>query len=326
MTRPISLFRKTAALFASSLLLLGTVAPSRAAESSITVDATTGHILAQQDALKKRQVGSLTKIATAMVVLDWASKEGGDLAQVATVPAAAFAGSSVNNLGLQPEDTLTLRDLLYAALVQSDNIAANTLADYVGGRLEGGAGRAAEGARATSVDLFVQQMNALAQHLGMVRTRFLNPSGLDAQEKPYSTAADIARLTRYAMNNAGFRFYVSQKEREIAIGRGAQRLRYLLRNTNQLLGTDAIDGVKTGSTARAGECLVLSAARVSEVAQQGTTTLVTPRRLIVVELGSADRFAGGAALLARGWQLYDQWAATGRPNDARTTISLPNER
>lgn len=311
---------------ACGALLLGTVAQSRAAESSITVDATTGHILAQQDALKKRQVGSLTTIATAMVVLDWAGKQGGDLAQVATVPAAAFVGSAENNLGLQPADTLTLRDLLYAALVQSDNIAAYTLADHVGRSLEASLGRVGNDARATSADIFVQQMNALAKHLGMERTRFLNPSGIDGKERPYSTATDIARLTQYAMNNAGFRFYVSQKEREIAIGRGAQRLRYLLRNTNQLLGTDAIDGVKTGSTARAGECLVLSAAHPSEVVQQGTTSLVTPRRLIVVELGSADRFNEGAQLLANGWQLYDQWAATGRPSDPRTSISAPNER
>ena len=168
-------------------------------------------------------------------------------------------------------------------------------------------------------------MNALAKHLGMERTRFLNPSGLDAKEKPFSTAADIARLTRYAMNNAGFRFYVSQKEREIEIGRGSGRMHYLLRNTNELLGRDQIDGVKTGRTLRAGDCLVLSAARPSEVVQQGTTTLITPRRLIVVVLGSPNRFAEGAALLARGWALYDRWAAAGRPIDPRATLGGPNE-
>lgn len=290
----------------------------------MTVDATTGHILAQQDAGKKRQVGSLTKIATAMVVLDWAGKQSGDLAQVATIPPAAFAGTTENNVGLQPGDTITLRDLLYAALVQSDNIAAFTLADHVGRSLESTLGSAGE--RLTAADLFVQQMNALAKHLGMEHTRFLNPSGIDSREKPYSTAADIARLTRYAMNNAGFRFYVSQKEREISIGRGPARLRYMLRNTNELLGTNAIDGVKTGRTQRAGDCLVLSAARPSEVVQQGTTTLVTPRRLIVVLLASPDRFGEGAQSLAHGWQLYDQWVAAGRPNDPKESLVAPNER
>ena len=246
-------------------------------QSYITVDATTGHILAQADATRKRQVGSLTKIATAMVVLDWSAKQSGDLAQVATIPAAAFAGTTENNIGFQAGDTITLRDLLYAALVQSDNIAAYTLADYVGNAVESFVQAERTAARGTAVDAFVQQMNALALHLGMERTRFLNPSGLDSKERPYSTAADIARLTRYAMHNAGFRFYVSQKEREISFGRGAQRLRYLLRNTNELLGKDDIDGVKTGSDARAGDCLVLSAAHPSDVVQQGTTTLVTPK-------------------------------------------------
>jgi len=308
------------------LALLLAVAPAvRAAEASITIDAQTGYILEKHEAEKKRQVGSLTKIATAMVVLDWASKQGGDLTQVAVIPEAAFVGTSDNNVGFQPGDTITLRDLLYAALVQSDNIAAYTLADHVGRAVTTLVPANRESARATPADIFVQQMNALAKHLGMERTRFLNPSGIDNKEKPFSTAADIARLTRYAMNNAGFRFYVSQKEREIEFGRGAGRLRYLLRNTNELLGRDEIDGVKTGRTQRAGDCLVLTAAHSSEVVQQGTTTLVTPRRLIVVLLASPDRFGEGAATLTRGWSLYDRWAAAGRPFDPKGALGSPNQ-
>ena len=113
-------------------LALGGVTSLRAAESSITIDAKTGFILEKLQPDKKRQVGSLTKIATAMVVLDWAARQGGDLAQVASIPQDAFVGSSENNVGFQAGDTITLRDLLYAALVQSDNIAAYTLADHVG--------------------------------------------------------------------------------------------------------------------------------------------------------------------------------------------------
>jgi D-alanyl-D-alanine carboxypeptidase len=293
---------------------------AQAAEATITIDAQTGYVLQKFQAEKKRQVGSLTKIATAMVALDWAGKHGGDLAQVAVVPPAAFAGSSENNIGFQPGDTITLRDLLYAALVQSDNIAAYTLADHIGRALEAQLPPAGGAVRGTPADYFVLQMNALAQHLGMVRTRFLNPSGLDGKERPYSTAADIARLTRYAMDSAGFRFYVSQKEREIEFGRGEGRMRYLLRNTNELLGRDAIDGVKTGQTSRAGGCVVISAARPSEVVQQGEKTFVTPRRLIVVVLGSSERFAEASALLNQGWSLYDRWAAAGRPMDPRAVL------
>jgi D-alanyl-D-alanine carboxypeptidase (penicillin-binding protein 5/6) len=318
--------RKLAFLCATFVLVLGAPAGAHGAQASITIDATTGYILEKFQPDKKRQVGSLTKIATAMVVLDWASKQSGDLAQVAVIQPISFLGTAENNIGFQPGDTITLRDLLYAALVQSDNIAANTLADHVGRALQNLVGPGVENGRINSTDFFVQQMNALAKHLGMEHTRFLNPSGTDAKEKPYSTAADIARLTRYAMNNAGFRFYVSQKEREISFGRGAGRLKYLLRNTNELLGTNNIDGVKTGRTLRAGDCLVLSAARPSEVVQQGSTTVVTPRRLIVVLLDSPDRFGEGAQLLARGWELYDQWAAAGRPTDPKETLGPPNER
>jgi len=297
----------------------------RAAESSITIDAKTGFILEKLQPDKKRQVGSLTKIATAMVVLDWAARQGGDLAQVASIPQDAFVGSSENNIGFQAGDTITLRDLLYAALVQSDNIAAYTLADHVGRALQRLAPPSGETTRGTPLDYFVLQMNALAKHLGMERTRFLNPSGFDGKERPFSTASDIARLTRYAMNNAGFRFYVSQKEREIGFGRGSGRLRYLLRNTNELLGRDNIDGVKTGRTQLAGDCLVVTAALSSEVAQEGAATVVTPRRVIVVLLGSPDRFGEGAALLARGWSLYSRWAAAGRPVDRKETVAQSNE-
>ena len=317
--------RKSPFLALVLALIFGAAAPLRAAQSTITVDAKTGFIVDKLQPDKKRQVGSLTKIATAMVVLDWAAKGGGDLAQVAVVPQAALSGTGENNVGFQPGDTITLRDLLYAALVQSDNIAAYTLAEHVGRALQAQLPPNGEAARGTPVDYFVLQMNALAKHLGMDRTRFLNPSGIDAEEKPYSTAADIARLTRYAMNNAGFRFYVSQKEREIEFGRGPGRLRYLLRNTNELLGRDNIDGVKTGRTQRAGDCVVLTAARPSEVVQQGATTLITPRRLIVVVLDSPDRFGEGAALLAQGWSLYDRWAAAGRPLDPKAMLGGPNE-
>mgnify|MGYP003694177877 CR=1 FL=1 len=71
------------------------------------------------------------------------------------------------------------------------------------------------------VDAFVAQMNALAKQLKMERTRFVNPHGIDYKVRPvpYSTAEDMARLTRYAMNKASFRFYVSQKERQISFDR-----------------------------------------------------------------------------------------------------------
>jgi D-alanyl-D-alanine carboxypeptidase len=262
-------------------------------------------------------VGSLTKIATAMVVLDWADKRSGDLNQVATIPPEAFGGGE-NNIGFQPGDTATLRDLLYAALVQSDNIAAYTLAAYVGEALQGVVPAAGGG----SVGVFVSQMNALAANLKMDRTRFVNPHGLDTTKPlPYSTAMDIARLTRYAMEKAAFRFYVSQKERQISFTRLGKPMAYSLRNTNELLGVNGVEGVKTGRTARAGDCLVLSAQHKAEVIQHSpTSATVIPRHLIVVLLGSSNRFSEGEQLLNIGWQLYDQWAAAGRPLNPKKSL------
>ena len=216
-------------------------------------------------------------------------------------------------MGLQPNDLISYRDLIYAPLMQSDNTAASTLAYYVGAalRAQGGEEMRSLGA----VEAFVSQMNALARQLGMERTLFLNPHGLEPARgaKPYSTALDLAKLTAYAMKDAGFRFYVSQKERKIAFNRSGQVFQYLLRNTNQLLGSQGVDGVKTGSTARAGECTIISSQRDPEITQQGSTTLVTPRRLNIVILGAADRFGAASELLNRGWSLYDRWAAAGRP-------------
>jgi serine-type D-Ala-D-Ala carboxypeptidase (penicillin-binding protein 5/6) len=287
--------------------------------SYLVVDSQTGYLLIEQNAREKRQIASLTKVATACVVLDWAEKKGGDLNQLATISQAAFVGVEKNEVGWQVGDVVSLRDLLYAALVQSDNLAANALALRVGETLESFA--PAE-SKITPTTVFVAQMNALAKQLGMDRTRFVNPSGFDYKERPmpYSTAVDLARLTRYAMNKASFRFYVSQKEREISFNRAGKQMRTLLRTTNDLLGSNGIDGVKTGQTARAGECLILSANRPSEVIKNGESATIFPRHLIVVILGSNDRFGDGERLVRQGWQLYDQWAAAGRLVDPKKVL------
>ena len=310
-------------LISFSAVLIGTsvVRSAAAAQAYVIADAQTGYILEEQEPRKKLQVGSLTKIATASVVLDWAERKSGDVNQVVTIPQDAFVGITENHIGFQPGDSITLRDLLYAALVQSDNIAAYTLAHHVGSQL--GSLLPGEGSsKFTPVDAFVAQMNALAKQLKMERTRFVNPHGIDYKVKPvpYSTSEDMARLTRYAMSKASFRFYVSQKERLISFDRGGHQLNYMLRNTNELLGKMGVDGVKTGQSARAGQCLILYANREPEVVRQGQRETVYQRHLMVVLLGSSNRFGEGVALIQRGWQLYDQWAATGRLADPKKLL------
>jgi len=288
---------------------------ARAANAAayVIADQTTGYVLERENGEKKLQVGSLTKIATAMVVLDWAEARGIDLGQLAVVPNAPQLAASAAGVGFRQGDRCSLRDLLYAALMQSDNLAAQTLAEHVGRALSEG------GSQASPVAVFVAQMNALARRQGMNRTLFLNAHGLDDLERrvPYSTAEDIARLTAYAMRNSAFRFHVSQRERKISILNDAgEQSSYLLRNTNELLGVHSIDGVKTGTTRRAGGCLVISAARPPESRKEGETVMITPRRLNVVVLGAPDRFNLATQLLGHGWDLYDQWAAAGRPQQS----------
>jgi len=310
--------RRFLIVFLAFLASASVVRSAAAAQAYLIADAQTGYILEEQKSRDKLQVGSLTKIATACVVLDWAERKSGDLNGAVTIPPEAFQGTTENNVGFQPGDSITLRDLLYAALVQSDNIAAYTLAHHVGSRLES----LEAGAKLTPADMFVAQMNALAKQLKMERTRFVNPHGIDWKVKPvpYSTAEDMARLTRYAMDKASFRFYVSQKERQISFDRAGQRLNYLLRNTNELLGKMGIDGVKTGTSARSGQCLILYANREPEVVRQGQQETVYQRHLLIVLLGSTNRFGEGASLLQRGWQLYDQWAAAGRLADPKKLL------
>ena len=302
-------------LFVAVIVLrLSSGAEAQMATAYAVADQTTGYVLEAYKGEEKHQIASLTKIATGKVVLDWAAKTGRDLAEQIVVPPQAIEeGGGVNPMGLQPNDLISYRDLIYAALMQSDNTAATALAYYVGAALrpEGGERMRDLGA----VEVFVSQMNALARQLGMERTLFVNPHGLEPRKglQPFSTAIDLVRLTAYAMKDPAFRFYVSQKERKVSLNRGGQVFQYLLRNTNELLGTEGIDGVKTGRTAKAGECIIISSQREPEVAQQGSTTLVTPRRLNVVILGATDRIAAANQLLSRGWMLYDQWAAAGRP-------------
>lgn len=286
-------------------------------ESWVIADNQTGRILEQKGGNGKVQIASLTKLALAMVALDWSELKGGNLDQSATVPEEAIAtAGGVNPLGLQAGDVISLRDLLFACLLASDNVAAVTLADHLGRALPNSTGLDAVGNT-------VAHMNALARQLGMRGTLYLNTHGLDTPEgqaRPHSTAADLARLTRYAYSKAGLAFYVSQASREIHVQRGGASLGLQLQNTNKLLGSDGIDGVKTGRTTRAGECIILTSERTPEVTRQGDTVYTTPRRIIVVLLGSTDREREGGALVSKGWQLYADWAAKGRPAKASNSL------
>ncbi|HBF39663.1 MAG TPA: hypothetical protein DDW50_20405 [Firmicutes bacterium] len=161
-----------------------------------------------------------------------------------TPEAAGKEGSSMN---LRARERKTVRELLYGLLLVSGNDAATALAEAVSG----------------SESKFADLMNQKAQEIGMRNTQFINASGLPIQGH-YSTAYDLAVLTRYALKNGNFAKVVSTKVKEVS-GTSYRNGRRLI-NHNKLLWRDQyVTGVKTGYTQAAGGCLVSSASRDGKV-------------------------------------------------------------
>jgi serine-type D-Ala-D-Ala carboxypeptidase (penicillin-binding protein 5/6) len=296
---------------------------SRGQESIMVMEAHSGKVLVASNASAKRPIASLTKIATGAVAVDWATAAGVDLGTLQiTVPQTVTLVGGPNPMNLQPGDRLSMRDALYSALLGSDNLAALTIADHVGRELV-----TRRGKNADPVAEFVGEMNRLAKALGMTQTRFANPHGLERPgAKAYSTAADVARLSVYAMRRNAFNFIVRQPNRQIRLqGAGGSRT-FQVRNSNELIGEPGILGVKTGTTAAAGACLSVCMDRDPLIRQKPDGSKgVTPRRLIVVVLNNPDRFNRARGLIRQGWGVYDSWLAAGAPvqDKRREMISVP---
>ena len=241
--------------------------PGVVAKAYIVVDAATGAVLAEHQAHQRRPVASLTKIMTALLVLEQAR-----LDEVVTVDDAISRLSRYSTvMGVVPGEQLTVRDLLYGMMLSSGNDAALALAIHVGG---------AESA-------FVGMMNERADGLGMRNTHFANAHGLDSRRGGhYSSAYDLSLLTRVAMENAIFREIVG------TYSWSAQGLLqpYGMYNRNSLINTYAgADGVKIGYTRRAGQTIVGSAVRKDT-------------RLLAVALGSTQSITDAIRLLDFGFQ------------------------
>lgn len=236
-------------------------APQVSARSAVVLDGVTGRVLYEKDADKKSLIASTTKIMTALVAL-----EQFGLDETVTVPQEAV-GVEGSSIYLQKDERITVRELLYGVMLQSGNDAATALA------------AASEGGAAA----FVDRMNGKARQLGLTRTHFANPSGLDDPEN-YSTARELAKLSAYAMENETFRTLVSTKT--IQLGQRS------FVNHNKLLWRYAgAEGVKTGYTKQAGRILVSAASNAG-------------RRLICVTICAPDDWRDHAALLDCGFQTF----------------------
>ena len=212
-------------------------APKVTARAAIVLDQKTGRILFSKNAYEQLPMASTTKIMTAILAI-----ESGKLQDVVTVSenAALVEGSSID---LEAGETKTLEELLYGLILRSGNDAAVAIAEYLGG----------------SVEEFAYLMTQRARRLGAVKTKFMNPHGLDHEEH-YTTAYDLALIASHAMSLPEFRGIAATGEKKISwTGRPYDRV---LRNQNKLLTLyEGAEGIKTGWTTPAGRCFVGAASR-----------------------------------------------------------------
>jgi D-alanyl-D-alanine carboxypeptidase (penicillin-binding protein 5/6) len=214
------------------------------AKGAVLADAATGQVLWARDANTERPMASVTKVMTALLVL-----QSGHLDRQIRVPKAAFdyvwkyGGESA---ALRPGDVLTARQLLAALLLPSGADAAYTLANAYG----------------PGLDAFVARMNATAARMGMTHTRFTSPDGLPypAGNSTYSTPSDLLVLGLAAMRYPAFRSIVDLRFFHLPKGRGHHQ--YWWDNTDGLIGSyQGAVGIKTGYTDAAGHCFLFEAVR-----------------------------------------------------------------
>ena len=236
------------------------------AHSILLKELKTGTTLYRFESDRKLSPASLTKIMSALVIL-----EHGRLADEVTVSAKAARAHKIR-LRLRTGQIFRLEDLLKAMLIVSANDACLAAIEHVGGGEE----------------QFVMIMNAKAAALGLRNTHFSNACGFDAPDH-YSTAEDLAKLSEIALQDPIFKDLV-REEREIIMPLNEHRS-YLLRNTNRLLGrVPGVEGVKTGFTSKAGRCLI------AKVSHDG-------RDLLLVILNSKRRWNTATSLINYGLRM-----------------------
>lgn len=207
------------------------------ASACVLIEAVTGRIIYAENAEEKLPMASTTKIMTVLLTL-----ESGDLDEPFQVDNEAIhvEGSS---MGLREGDIVTKRALCYGMLLPSGNDAANAAAVAVAG----------------SIPAFAECMNERAEEIGMTRSFFVTPSGLDAPGHGAS-ALDMAKLAAEALRNPDFTEICSQSSAPVTFG--DPPLKRTLYNSNKLLQMyDGVIGVKTGFTDEAGRCLVSACER-----------------------------------------------------------------
>lgn len=217
------------------------VPPYMSAKTWAVYDGSSESIIFSQGGENRREIASLTKIMTCYLSIQLSKRFNTDLHKLATVSARAsrILGTSAN---LLTGDTLTLFDLMHALMLPSGNDAAYALAEFFGSIL----------AKDKPVRHFVEEMNKTAEELGLKHTKFRNPHGMSNRPN-FSTAKDVCILASVALKDKVFSEIVNTKEYTCEIING-DRKKVTWKSTNKLLGK-GVDGVKTGQTPKAGNCL-----------------------------------------------------------------------
>ncbi|NLY86501.1 MAG: D-alanyl-D-alanine carboxypeptidase [Tissierellia bacterium] len=238
------------------MVILSTYSPSYAddlnlsGESAILIDVDTLEILYSKNPHQKLYPASTTKIMTGILAI-----ELGNMDDIVTVDQEVVDLTDGSHIALEPGEELSLEHLINALLIESANDAALAIAKHISG----------------SIDEFVKLMNEKAKAIGALNTNFVNPNGLPHEEH-LSTAYDLALMAKYAMENETFREIVKNYTYTIPITNkksqernlwSANRLLYSterinVNGTQTTIKYEGVNGVKTGYTIAAGQCLVTS--------------------------------------------------------------------
>ncbi|MDO8551240.1 MAG: D-alanyl-D-alanine carboxypeptidase family protein [bacterium] len=229
----------------------GTMPPELTARGILIMDPLSAVRLLEKNINEELPTASTAKMMTALVAIDQFGPQ-----DVLVVPKLVDQGQDIK---LFEGEQMTAENILYGLLVASANDAAETFAaNYPEGK-----------------ESFINKMNEKAFKLGLKNTHFTNPAGLDEQGE-YTSAFDLAILAKQALYNPYFARIVSTQAIDLTSVDGKSV--HKISNINQLLGkVEGVNGVKTGWTDNAGECLVTSIDRDG-------------RKIIIVVLGSKDRF------------------------------------
>lgn len=245
--------------------------PTLDAKNALLVDMTADRTLYGYNERERAYPASITKIMTALLVLEAVDRGELTLSTEVTASQTALApiGPDSSTAGIVVGETMPVEELLYCLLIVSANESANILAEAVSGSMES----------------FVALMNQRAQELGCENTHFANTNGLHDPQH-YTTAWDIYLIAREAMKHDLFTTICSSKAHNVPATNKSNGRE--LHSTNALISNwrtlgyiyDYADGLKTGSTPEAGRCLV-------------ATAMKDGRRLLCVILGSSVKNVGG---------------------------------